>query len=1382
MNDSSELAVEQSPAAIQVDKTPPMTWLITAALAAFVFLLDILAPLDVAGGVPYVILVVYGWWFKERSAPLFLALAGSVLTIAGYFLSPEGSATWIVLTNRFYAILALWVVGAILWKTGSYRSFTRQKGTHSQNLNTNKEGVFFAVLLLVIIASAWGVITRIEQEAKTDIGKSLKTTLETSHIAINKQLEAHKKSIKVWASSAQMRISTVNLTKLPTNKSSLLHSSALLTLRIWLTPVLKTVGYRGFFVIGKDNINLASMRDENIGATNLLTSQGDFLDRVWAGETLVSPPLPSDVPLMDIHGHMVDNLATMFVATPVQNGVGDIIAILAFRLDPDESFSPIFERGRFGETGETYAFDRQGVIISESRFTEQLMQIGLISHDGHSALNIEIRDSGVNLVTGNTPSLTRGKQPLTNMAKLATAGENGSNLTGYRDYRGVPVVGAWLWDDEHNFGITTEVDLVEAFSSFKNVRFFIIVFSSLSIGVLIILAIVSTNSRRRISLSEEKYRTSINRTTEGYWLVDTEGTMLEVNAAFCKMLGYNEDELLGRRPPEFATQESRDLHEKQTSQIATSNQRRYEVIFNRKQGDLIHTDINATTIRGANGKATGAFAFISDITALKEIETAASESEKRFRAVIENAGDAIYIHDRYGKIFDVNQVACDQLGYSRDELLNLSVPQLDVTIDFENLRETWDMGKADPANFPMTIETAHQRKDGSIFPIEVRISLLPSEEGTHFVAMVRDTSERDRAQKQAEQSRRLVQELADNIPEFITLKDTEGRFQFVNKRFEEWTKLKREDVIGKTVHDIYSKEQATLFDAQDQKTIDNNKTYSRTIEIFYPDGETRSVISTRFPITSVDGDKLGLGTIDLNITESVRAQELVKQSEERLISAIDNIADGFVLYDEDDKIIICNKHYRMIYPNSYDQIVPGARFEDIIRAGVKRGEYPEAIGREEEYIAQRMQLRKEPVTTFEQFLNGNRWVRVFDKRLPNGMCVGVRIDITELKEAKEIADNANKAKSEFLSSMSHELRTPMNAILGFGQMLDFNPKEPLTEAQKKCVDHIMKGGMHLLELINDILDLARIEAGKVDMSIEDISPAKVLDECHSLIANLAEKRGITLSLPDKVDDLIRVRADHTRFKQVLLNLMSNAVKYNRDNGTVSVSFEEVENYTLRIAVTDTGEGISAKNQNELFKPFSRLGAENTEIEGTGIGLVVCKDLIELMSGDIGMESKVGTGSTFWIKLPLSKSNKDQAANSNEEISSQAMKDGISGQILYVEDNPDNLMLMELVVARVEGLTMISTHTGELGIEMARFEKPDAIILDINLPGMDGYKVLKKLKSYDDTKNIPVLALSAAATKHDIEKGMEAGFLQYMTKPINVPDVLKVIKDLLEKPR
>ena len=387
-----------------------------------------------------------------------------------------------------------------------------------------------------------------------------------------------------------------------------------------------------------------------------------------------------------------------------------------------------------------------------------------------------------------------------------------------------------------------------------------------------------------------------------------------------------------------------------------------------------------------------------------------------------------------------------------------------------------------------------------------------------------------------------------------------------------------------------------------------------------------------------------------------------------------------------------------------------------------------------------------------------------------------------LQQARVTAEKANAAKSDFLSAMSHELRTPLNAILGFAQMLQFNPEEPLLSEQKKNVQQLLISGGHLLELINDILELARIEANKVDLTIEDISPSAILHECRGLIAALANQRGIDISSVRIANDTPWIRADSTRFKQVLINLLSNAVKYNRENGTISIRAEETAKNRLRLSVTDSGNGIPEDKRSELFKPFSRIGAENTNIEGTGIGLVISKNLVELMKGSIGLESEVGAGSTFWIELPLANSIRNETGLSANDWSdvAKAKLPSISGTLLYVEDNQENLNLMELMVSRIDGLSLISAKTAEQGIDLAQSENPDLIILDINLSGMSGIEALSRLRSHEKTANIPVFALSASASKQAIEEGLAAGFQQYVTKPFKIREFIEMIERTLDK--
>jgi signal transduction histidine kinase/CheY-like chemotaxis protein len=385
----------------------------------------------------------------------------------------------------------------------------------------------------------------------------------------------------------------------------------------------------------------------------------------------------------------------------------------------------------------------------------------------------------------------------------------------------------------------------------------------------------------------------------------------------------------------------------------------------------------------------------------------------------------------------------------------------------------------------------------------------------------------------------------------------------------------------------------------------------------------------------------------------------------------------------------------------------------------------------------------------------------------------------ELNNAMAIAEKANLAKSDFLSSMSHELRTPLSAILGFAQLMESGSPMP-TPSQKRSIDQILQAGWYLLELINEILDLALIESGKLSLSLEPISLAEVMQECQAMIEPQARKRGISVVFPQFAIRYF-VKADRTRVKQVLINLLSNAIKYNKLGGTVDVKCITSTPGRIRICVEDTGDGLTAEKLAQLFQPFNRLGQEANVEEGTGIGLVVAKRLIEWMGGAIGVESAVGKGSVFWIEMDLTP--EPQIDTGVAPISTVAQMpvqaDEQLRTLLYVEDNPANLQLVEQIVARRPDMRLLSARNGTLGIELARASRPDVILMDINLPGMSGIKAMQILHADTATAHIPVVALSANAIPRDIERGLQAGFFRYLTKPIKVNEFMDTLNVALE---
>ena len=538
------------------------------------------------------------------------------------------------------------------------------------------------------------------------------------------------------------------------------------------------------------------------------------------------------------------------------------------------------------------------------------------------------------------------------------------------------------------------------------------------------------------------------------------------------------------------------------------------------------------------------------------------------------------------------------------------------------------------------------------------------------------------------------------------------------------------------------------------------------------------------------GDHLQGTTVSIEQFKTSQAQLLetkkaLNETVSQLKATLDATADGILVVDKNGGIksfndrfikmwaipgeIIASRNDGQAIAFVMDQLVDPQAFEDKI---VELYATPEAISFDRlAFKDGRVFERNSRPKIIENEITGRVWNFHDVTDAENAK--------RELLAAKIQAEDASQAKSDFLSSMSHELRTPMNAILGFAQMLELDSAVPLTENQKIYVKQIMGGGNHLLGLIDQVLELAKIEAGKLTVSLEEIVIDDVCRECLTLVETQAADHGLTIEQSFKAAS--NIKADHTRFKQVLLNFLSNAIKYNNVNGTVTLASENVLGNMVRISVSDTGPGIDEDDQAGLFEPFNRLGRETSNIQGTGVGLTITKQLAEAMNGRIGFESEAGRGSTFWVEFPAIDATNPGQADCNERSQKKKAQDQTFGiaTILYIEDNPANLLLMEAIIDRIGSLKLISAHTAELGLTMAEEQQPDLILMDINLPGMDGFAAKNVLASIDATKHIPVIAISANAMKSHLEAGKVAGFKAYLTKPFNVPEVLETIQKELD---
>ena len=526
----------------------------------------------------------------------------------------------------------------------------------------------------------------------------------------------------------------------------------------------------------------------------------------------------------------------------------------------------------------------------------------------------------------------------------------------------------------------------------------------------------------------------------------------------------------------------------------------------------------------------------------------------------------------------------------------------------------------------------------------------------------------------------------------------------------------------------------------------------------------------------------------VDVTERKHAEDALRRSEETYRSIIETTSEGYIETDSEARLTRVNNSFCRMLGYQRQELLGQSIFFLVDGESVKIVKAQLRARRRQGHRIYDLEFKTK---------DGRRLtttVHATTLKDQNGEVTGgfaFVSDITdavnahsELKKAQERAETANRAKSDFLANMSHDLRTPMNAILGFGQLLLLHPDEALSDVQRDYVENILQSGWHLLELISQVLELSKIEAGKVDISITKVGSGDILDESLSLIQAEATGRNIAIVREYAPRELPYLWTDGTRLKQVLVNLLSNAVKYNRTGGKIIVRCETTSDDMFHISVTDTGSGIPAAMHDQVFEPFTRLGRERGSVEGTGIGLTVTKQLVELLDGRIDFVSEEDVGSTFWVEIPLQEK-KDLETRKLElvvERGRNQKKEGpVPRTILYVEDNPSNVRLMDEVMQHLPGtdVTLLIAYDAGRGVEAAKKRKPDLILMDLNLPGMDGFEALKHLRRSKKTRHIPVIALTADALPHQIEKGLKAGFHAYVTKPVNVTEVRNVISDAID---
>jgi PAS domain S-box-containing protein len=797
-------------------------------------------------------------------------------------------------------------------------------------------------------------------------------------------------------------------------------------------------------------------------------------------------------------------------------------------------------------------------------------------------------------------------------------------------------------------------------------------------------------------------------------------------------------------------------------------------------------------------------------------------------AIFNSANFSSITTDEKGVIQIFNVGAERMLGYTAPEVLN-KITLVDIT----NLQERIVRAKALSVEFSMPIpsgfealvfkslrgiedifELTYIRKDGSRFPVIVSVTALRDEHGTIIGYLLIGTD--NTARKEAEEAlfkAGALQSAIFNSANFSSIAtDEKGVIQIFNVGAERMLGYAAADVLNKITpadisdpQEVIARARALSVELSTPITPGFEALVfkaSRGIEDIYEltyirkDGSRFPAIVSVTALRDEHGTIIGYLLIGTDNTARKQIEAEQKQLSQRLRdqqfytrSLFESNIDALMTTDPSGIITDVNKQMEALTGCTRDELI-GAPFKnyftdpELAEASIKLVLIQKKVTNYE--LTARAMDGRETVVSYNATTFYDR-----DRKL-QGVFAAAR-DITErnrldqalqeknieLESARYVAEKANLAKSEFLSNMSHELRSPLNAILGFAQLME-SDSQPQTPFQKEGIAQILQAGWHLLKLIDEVLDLAKVESGQVSISKESVSLAEVMLECQGMIEPQAQQRGINLIFP-RFDIPYFVRADRTRLKQVIINLLSNAIKYNIRQGTVEVKCTESTSECIRVSIRDTGIGLNSQQLDQIFQAFNRLGQEDTDVEGTGIGLVVSKRLVELMGGIIGVESTVGVGSVFWFELNSVPAPHIFVKVDNPAELEQTHLHRETGlyTLLYIEDNPANLKLVEQIIARQPGMRLLTAVNGNSGIEIACASQPDVILMDINMPDMSGFEALKILRSDPATAHITVIAISANAMPRDIKKGLAAGFFRYITKPIKVNEFVDALDTALE---
>jgi PAS domain S-box-containing protein len=866
----------------------------------------------------------------------------------------------------------------------------------------------------------------------------------------------------------------------------------------------------------------------------------------------------------------------------------------------------------------------------------------------------------------------------------------------------------------------------------------------------------------------------VRGSAQGFWFIDLNGITTELNPAMEAMLGRARDAVLGRPATDFFTGEDRSRMEAEIAARRNGRGGTYAAVIVRPDGTRLACLNTASPITDAHGQATGSVGIWTDLSARHAAEAALH----MYQVVVNSTSDMISVLDEEERYLLVNDAWCASTGIPREQALGPSTMATMTAMRTEGQRQAireaiddqrtavvraWVQWPGRPAQF----------LESSYYPFADR---CPDQR--LVVIATRDLTRQETDRNALATAANVLRSTLDATGDALFAVDagpgqTHLPVRFANEQLFQLFQLPDALRPTPTLQQLIDHIDPWIVDADAEQLrveaiIDGRGPPQHQLRL--RDGR---VLLRRYASVPLGEQRLRVWSMR-DITTEVQVLERREADAAELRTLLDQYPGYIAVADGNNRYLYVNERLGQRFGRPVSDIV-GRHIAEVV-APDRAARIAEALDRTRQQgrtvVDSHYPAAGElpPLQLEVTHLAGPRHTDGQQRVYTFG------IDVTETRRAEEVltraladAERANLAKSQFLSRMSHELRTPLNAVLGFGQLLK---KKRLDADAMRHVGRILSGGQHLLSLIEDLLDLSRVEAGELKIDRQAVPVATVLDDVMGLMLPLALKQGIHMQRTGDAADMGGVWADGLRLRQVLLNLVSNAIKYNRPGGQVELACSN-EGDTLEFRVTDSGPGLTPDEQTRLFKPFERLAADQAGIDGTGIGLSLSRNLVEAMQGSIGLRSAPGQGSTFWVRLPVAAL---PTPRQPEPMRHNAPITGGLPRALYIEDNPVNQALLEAMLQDAVALSVEADPV--IGLQRARDTCPDLILLDIQLPGMDGYEVLRRLRDDPLTRDIPVVAVSANAMPSDLQAGHSAGFDSYLPKPVDMDTLLAIVERLL----